>query len=1572
MRKAAAKARAAFKSTAHVRLAQASTQPSKQAAASHFKRRGRNAKKHTTRFFVFPELVTGDPTAQHRLQASSTVSRLLKDLRVPTAGLPIRFFLRPEQPTPETHTSHHSSRAVAIPDFRTVHALAKAGKASSTETLTALISSADSLRTLDALLSAGRAADPSSQAHTTAAGFIRLNELVSRASAAAYTHFPCNLHGALPHVAASASLQGRPVAAGGAGLPALLLESGRSLARRRLLPALSDHVAAAWTPAELAGVAQALVWLQAESDQPLASEFWEHVKSVAQGGKLTVSDMGPAGQVFNAISRAQTSLPPAALDAKALLQPEQTWLAPQHCNVAAALAQQLPPAQAIACWLAAHSPEAGPPDPATASSAAPPNEARSAAHDAADEQPCPWKWLGRPPAAQTSPESHQGHAVHDSNAVRQALHSRLLQLAPAGGVQQLDGSGGTLSWSQHGHEILSALHAPLHPQARRAALRPLFAVAVEAVVQPGAREARGARRLIAVGHLLGVMDLANMAGAALKPHHGDAVQQFLAVACEELQAHTDVLSAHEVASSVLLLGELLSMQGTYTRLRSDPAYSYLAGLFCSESVQALQFTSMERMMLCSGIQRLFGSRARNVWCSQLDAHLSPKHADPSARRTQGPGTAMQVPLLHAFCQRLSDLAATPLSATPVDASEEARCMLTTFGAIGLKYQDVIAFLRAAVASLHAHLRHSGGEGYSNKALAHVLLALGELQVPFETVFPLVLQICDLLLARVHTMDTTECYLVVDALAKLRTPTPEAAPLLLAIMAHLASGLELRPLRPALRHNLLSTPPSQLIKLATAIKGFMPQTHGVVTREMQTAPKAAFVRLLVSHLMRNCAADLTHRDLIRILRLLKDSALGRDVPKPWTQDAALRIVDRFNSHLFGVPAQPLDETAYWQGQELRDVTYLGVASAAPVPKPRRLPLTPQLLADSGTIAGAAALAASDLLPEGEVEEGRRDRGRGVNPDVEPVRWAYGKAYGVVQDSNKLILGSLKVMDWDTHLLHAVETLVGNMGPRGLAGQPTVLDQTLTTEGTHMQVWRQAGFHGQDAPEEPPDPRTARGRGRGGRGQGYFKAPFVVPHAPDPATLEDGGTNRPMQMHRGLEPFDAAALLVAIADVYGDSASGGRTLCLRIAPDLFMLYAPQQHRTADLARMLWALGVLTNPAEPQLWRALPDVCSALRLCNRSMHRMHPKFTMLAMKGMAAMARGGLLHDEPVLARPWQRFVAAADTEEARRTVRLLDADANTFAKRAAGFLASTLSAEMSKGRTCSLRPEGIGEAMRAATLLCPASTGTLASLWGVGAQVLREHATPQDVPLRAVTALLEAAPTVLASAPAVGKSTGRMLQVARTRLLHGRRRVAPLQVRRFVAALRLAAPVANVRDGGLVTAVLREAAGVPMIANAKRRGHRGAERFVRMFEEIAELGEHGVVFSGAGGNASAGAGATVRADETLVQRLEAVIAVAEAACTAQVHADGSAGDGAAGTGPGMVAQTDFDARDEAEVLEGTEPEDAWDGNAESTAGVTPERLDYTLEGRVERMPWKESAWDEQLVLRLRAALNTIQGR
>lgn len=165
-----------------------------------------------------------------------------------------------------------------------------------------------------------------------------------------------------------------------------------------------------------------------------------------------------------------------------------------------------------------------------------------------------------------------------------------------------------------------------------------------------------------------------------------------------------------------------------------------------------------------------------------------------------------------------------------------------------------------------------------------------------------------------------------------------------------------------------------------------------------------------------------------------------------------------------------------------------------------------------------------------------------------------------------------------------------------------------------------------------------------------------------------------MHRGFEAFDAAQLLVAIADLYPDSASGGRSLCRRVAPPLFTLFSPASHRSADLARMLWALGVLADPADPQLRQAASAIGSALRQCSRDMRIMHPKFTMLAMKGMAAMARGGLAYSDrdAEAGQPWAAFLASADTGEATAAVRSLESDTSTFVKRAAAHLSSSLSA------------------------------------------------------------------------------------------------------------------------------------------------------------------------------------------------------------------------------------------------------------------------------------------------------------
>jgi hypothetical protein len=67
---------------------------------------------------------------------------------------------------------------------------------------------------------------------------------------------------------------------------------------------------------------------------------------------------------------------------------------------------------------------------------------------------------------------------------------------------------------------------------------------------------------------------------------------------------------------------------------------------------------------------------------------------------------------------------------------------------------VVPFLRRCTALQHKFLGETKGKQHSNKALAHTLLALGELQVPFERVYPLVLLICSLLQERVKHMDLT--------------------------------------------------------------------------------------------------------------------------------------------------------------------------------------------------------------------------------------------------------------------------------------------------------------------------------------------------------------------------------------------------------------------------------------------------------------------------------------------------------------------------------------------------------------------------------------------------------------------------------------------------------------------------------------------------------------------------------------------------------------------------------------------------------------------------------------------------
>ena len=219
-----------------------------------------------------------------------------------------------------------------------------------------------------------------------------------------------------------------------------------------------------------------------------------------------------------------------------------------------------------------------------------------------------------------------------------------------------------------------------------------------------------------------------------------------------------------------------------------------------------------------------------------------------------------------------------------------------------------------------------------------------------------------------------------------------------------------------------------------MQAFQPQTHGVLSRKLQVAPKATFVRHLVSHIARHSYAHLTHRDLIRLLRLLKDSALGRDAPKPWTQDLSLRTLDGFSAQLRGQPRRQVADTEFWQGQSVHDLTYTGTAalSAQPAEVAMAMAGVSQHAAAVDRVVSSAsqevqerrptlqrarssmtqpALQASDFAPtateaSAAVQAGdEADATAGAT--LAQAQWAHGALYRVHRCAEKIELGALQV-------------------------------------------------------------------------------------------------------------------------------------------------------------------------------------------------------------------------------------------------------------------------------------------------------------------------------------------------------------------------------------------------------------------------------------------------------------------------------------------------------------------------------------------------------------------------------------
>ena len=147
-----------------------------------------------------------------------------------------------------------------------------------------------------------------------------------------------------------------------------------------------------------------------------------------------------------------------------------------------------------------------------------------------------------------------------------------------------------------------------------------------------------------------------------------------------------------------------------------------------------------------------------------------------------------------------------------------------------------------------------------------------------------------------------------------------------------------------------------------------------------------------------------------------------------------------------------------------------------------------------------------------------------------------------------------------------------------------------------------------------------------------------------------TSTATQLLCGFRAVDCSRLLVAVAELYSDSAAAGRSLMHEVGPRLFSMFPPEKHNVPDLARMIWALGVLARPG-CGLSQALPALHTAIERCQEHITALDPKFTMLAAKGLGLLARGGkMMHGAeikdtiwPALAQQAQQHGEASSEDE-----------------------------------------------------------------------------------------------------------------------------------------------------------------------------------------------------------------------------------------------------------------------------------------------------------------------------------------
>jgi hypothetical protein len=397
-------------------------------------------------------------------------------------------------------------------------------------------------------------------------------------------------------------------------------------------------------------------------------------------------------------------------------------------------------------------------------------------------------------------------------------------------------------------------------------------------------------------------------------------------------------------------------------------------------------------------------------------------------------------------------------------------------------------------------------------------------------------------------------------------------------------------------------------------------------------------------------------------------------------------------------------------------------------------------------------------------------------------------------------------------------------------------------------------------------------------------------------------RAVRALRPLRPSDAAALATAVADFYPACASAGKPLCQRLVPACLALFPATMHTSSDLARLLWAVSVVSEGG------GVAGIGATLRAaCVRiddDVNAMHPKFAMLALKGCGGLVRRHTAAGGPLLAS--EPSFGGAATALRCDDAPDLPAVVQRLALHALGRIGDAASA---------MRVEGLAEAAAAgADLVACEQSASVETVFGAALRSMRAHAGSGAVPLRALTRLLAAAAFLHASGAGGGGAplqaqVATLHKAARRRLQHSKHGPTPYQVRGFVQALRWVAPVAGVANAGLVRAALIATASPRAVAVAKAKGAAGAERLVRSLELLAELEAYGVAYGkreASSGNAgSVTAGVRVQVDAGLQRTLQGLVHQARAgdalhasnASKADEHEDSVWGGGAsAGTSGG----------------------------------------------------------------------------